>query len=492
VILTAASGGALATIPSPTQGVWYVGALPVRAYALFILMGILVAVQLGERRWAERGGRRGVILDIAAWAVPFGIVGGRLYHVVTSWQPYFGSGGHPVRALYIWEGGLGIWGAVALGALGAWIGARRAGILLPPLADALAPGIVLAQAIGRWGNWFNNELYGGRTDLPWGLRVYQWNQEAGHAVRDQQGRPIVLGTFHPTFLYESLWDVGTALVLLWADRRWKLGHGRVFALYALLYTLGRGWIEALRVDPANTVLGLRLNLWTSLLVGLAALVGLLLSARLRPGRETVLTWAGVRAAAEAAGETSDSEKAGDAPDADEPADPKAAKAAAADGKDGGDAKDPDETGTSTADGEPTDDPDADQASPAAGTTVRVPVPVPEVRTAPRVSAAPTGDGPTAAGKRVPLEKRAPAEEPVPDEKPASGEKPDIAGKPENAETSEPAGESGKSGTTGTVEKDEVGGKPAGEAPDPPGAAPEADPPAIAQKAGASSDSAAKA
>ena len=285
---TSIPSGIVASIPSPTQGVWYAGPLPVRAYALFILLGILIAVQLGERRWMQRGGRPGVVLDIAAWAVPFGIVGGRLYHVITSWQPYFGSDGDPIKALYIWEGGLGIWGAVALGGLGAWIGARRAGVLLPPMADALAPGIVLAQAIGRWGNWFNNELYGSRTDLPWGLRIYKWDQDAGHAVNGPDGRPIVLGTFHPTFLYESLWDVGVAVALLWADRRWRLGHGRVFALYVLLYTLGRGWIEALRIDDANKVLGLRVNLWTSLVVGLTALSLLVWSARRRPGRERVV------------------------------------------------------------------------------------------------------------------------------------------------------------------------------------------------------------
>jgi prolipoprotein diacylglyceryl transferase len=276
----------LASIPSPTQAVWYLGPVPVRAYAICILIGILVAIRLGERRWMQRGGRPGVILDIAVWAVPFGIIGGRLYHVATTWQPYFGAGGDPMRAFAIWEGGLGIWGAVALGALGAWIGARRAGVLLPPVADALAPGIVLAQAIGRWGNWFNNELFGRATDLPWGLKVYEWDQNAGHAVLDASGKPKVDGIYHPTFLYESLWDLGTAGVLIWADRRFKLGHGRVFALYVLLYTLGRGWIEALRIDRANTVFGLRLNLWTSLIVGVGALVLFLLSARLRPGRET--------------------------------------------------------------------------------------------------------------------------------------------------------------------------------------------------------------
>jgi prolipoprotein diacylglyceryl transferase len=290
-----------AAIPSPTQSVWYLGPIPVRAYALCILMGILVAVQLGERRWVERGGRAGTVLDIAAWAVPFGIVGGRIYHVITSWQPYFGQGGDPVRALYIWEGGLGIWGAVTLGALGAWIGARRAGILLPPLADALAPGIVLAQAIGRWGNWFNNELYGGPTSLPWGLTIHRWDQSAGHALPSAD-RADVLGTFHPTFLYESLWDVGVAVLLIWADRRWRLGHGRVFGLYVLTYTLGRGWIEALRVDPANTILGLRLNLWTSLLVGLGALTLVLLSARRHPGREAGVRRPGVTASDAIAGD----------------------------------------------------------------------------------------------------------------------------------------------------------------------------------------------
>ena len=171
-----------ASLPSPTQGVWQLGPLPVRAYALCILLGIVVAIWLGDRRWRARGGGPGTIGDIAAWAVPFGIVGGRLYHVLSSWQPYFGSGGHPVEALYIWQGGLGIWGAIALGGLGAYIGARRAGVLMPPLADALAPGIVLAQAIGRWGNWFNNELYGGHTNLPWKLQVHCLDINVGHAT----------------------------------------------------------------------------------------------------------------------------------------------------------------------------------------------------------------------------------------------------------------------------------------------------------------------
>jgi prolipoprotein diacylglyceryl transferase len=313
-----------ASLPSPTQGVWQLGPLPVRAYALCILLGIAVAIWLGDRRWQARGGRPGTIGDVAAWAVPFGIVGGRLYHVATSWQPYFGRGGHPVEALYIWQGGLGIWGAVALGGLGAYIAARRAGVLMPPLADALAPGIVLAQAIGRFGNWFNNELYGGPTALPWGLQIHQWDQATGHAVRGPDGQPVVLGTFHPTFLYESLWDAGIAGVLIWADRRFRIGHGRVFALYVLLYTIGRFWIEALRVDPANRILGLRLNLWTSVLVGLGALVYLVVSARLHPGREeSVLRrpeTAPPVSVAERLGTSGDADSTGSTPQASVPAD----------------------------------------------------------------------------------------------------------------------------------------------------------------------------
>jgi prolipoprotein diacylglyceryl transferase len=278
----------LAVIPSPTQGVWYLGPIPIRAYALCILVGILVAVRLGERRWAERGGRAGAVLDIAAWAVPFGIIGGRLYHVMTTWQKYFGPEGNLVDALFIWHGGLGIWGAVALGGVGAWIGARRSGILLPPFADAVAPGIAIAQAIGRLGNWFNNELYGSRTDLPWALRVYEWDQPAGKAMVGSDGRPVVLGTYHPAFLYEAIWDLGVAGAVIALDRRLRLGHGRAFALYVLLYTVGRFWIEALRVDDANRILGLRLNLWTSVVVGLGALTYLVVSSWLRPGRETTV------------------------------------------------------------------------------------------------------------------------------------------------------------------------------------------------------------
>lgn len=274
------SSEVLAFIPSPAQGVWNLGPVPVRAYALLIVIGIVVAVWFGGKRYVARGGRPGAITDIAIWAVPFGIIGGRLYHVITDNQLYFGPDGKGLIAAFrIWDGGLGIWGAVALGGLGAWIGARRAGIALPPVADAIAPAIALAQAIGRWGNYFNQELFGKPTTVPWALEIDPAHRPAGYEQ---------YATFQPTFLYESLWLLAMVLVLLWADKRFRMGHGRVFALYVLLYCIGRFWIESLRIDTAHHILGLRLNDWTSILVGLGALIYLVVSARLRPGREDIV------------------------------------------------------------------------------------------------------------------------------------------------------------------------------------------------------------
>ena len=175
--------------PSPTQGIWYIGPLPLRAYALFILLGIVAACAIAEVRLRQRGAPKWMVLDIAVWAVPFGILGGRIYHVITSPDDYFGEGGRPMRVFAIWEGGLGIWGAVALGGVGAWIACRRAGVPLTFFADALAPGLPVAQAIGRLGNWFNNELYGSATSLPWGLTVYDYDLSRGQAVRDSDRQP---------------------------------------------------------------------------------------------------------------------------------------------------------------------------------------------------------------------------------------------------------------------------------------------------------------
>jgi prolipoprotein diacylglyceryl transferase len=256
----------ITSIPSPSQGVWFIGPIPIRAYALCILAGIIVAIWITQKRLNARGGQPGQVLEVAVWAVPFGIVGGRLYHVISSPQAYFGAGGNPLNAFAIWHGGLGIWGAVALGTVGAWIGCRRHGVHLLDFADAAAPAVVLAQAIGRWGNYFNNELYGGRTSAPWGLQIHCWDQSAGVAVTCPGTNTTILGIFQPTFLYESLWCVLVAVALVLVDRRFTLARGQVFALYGMLYTLGRGFIEMLRTDQANYVLGLRLNVWTSMIV----------------------------------------------------------------------------------------------------------------------------------------------------------------------------------------------------------------------------------
>lgn len=276
----------LAAIPSPERGVWYLGPIPIRAYALCIIAGILVAVIWGDRRLAARGGPRGTVADIAIFAVPFGLVGGRLYHVATDWEQYFGPGRNPVDALRIWQGGLGIWGAIALGAVGAWIGCRRRGVPLPFFADAVAPGIVVAQAIGRLGNWFNQELYGGPTDLPWGLEIYR-RVDPTTGVSDPLGGvavdPTPIAVVHPTFLYEILWNLGIAGLVVWADRRFRLGHGHAFALYVAGYTAGRFWIELMRSDPATTVFGgIRINVVVAAVVFLLAVIYIAVAPR---GRE---------------------------------------------------------------------------------------------------------------------------------------------------------------------------------------------------------------
>ena len=265
------------TIPSPGQGVWDLGPFPIRAYALCIIVGIIVAIVISERRWVARGGKAGEMQDLALWAVPFGLVGGRLYHVITDNELYFGEGRHPIQALYVWRGGLGIWGAIALGAVGVIIGAKLKGIRILPAIDTMAPGAVVAQAIGRWGNYFNQELYGRETDLPWKLEI----------TKDSSGNTVPATYHHPTFLYECLWDLGVFGLLIWAERRFKLGYGRVMALYIMGYTLGRGWIENLRVDSVqmDDVLGLRLNVWTSIVLFFVGAAWFTWSALKRPGRE---------------------------------------------------------------------------------------------------------------------------------------------------------------------------------------------------------------
>jgi len=285
--VTLASLTPQAALPSPATAVWQLGPVPIRAYALCIVLGIVVASVVTELRLRRRGVAPWAVLDIAVWAVPFGIVGARIYHVITSPESYFGEGGDPVRALYIWEGGLGIWGAVAGGALGAWLAARQLGIPLTVVADALAPGLPLAQAVGRFGNWFNNELFGGQTTLPWGLEINRMDPaNPGHALRDDNGNPILEpGLYHPTFLYEALWNIGVAGLVFLLDRRFRFGRGRAFALYVMGYTAGRFWIEMMRTDEANQILGVRLNVWTSALVFLGALIYFV---RVRGPREYVV------------------------------------------------------------------------------------------------------------------------------------------------------------------------------------------------------------
>jgi prolipoprotein diacylglyceryl transferase len=281
-----------ASIPSPDWSGFDIplpwGSLRIHAYALCILAGIIVGLWLTSVRWAKRGAPEGSVWDIAIWAIPFGIIGGRLYHVVSSPDAYFGPGFDGTGDLslipQIQRGGLGIWGAVLLGAVGAWIGCRRAGVKLTAFLDAAAPGLLLAQAIGRWGNYFNQELFGSPTTLPWGLQVDADNPNF------PPGMPAET-LFHPTFLYESLWNLAGVAILLVLDRRFNFRRGRLFWLYAIYYTLGRVWIEAMRIDDAEQInlfgITARLNVWTSIFVLLVALaVFIVLGLRKPAGPDT--------------------------------------------------------------------------------------------------------------------------------------------------------------------------------------------------------------
>lgn len=264
----------LSSIPSPSSDRLRLGPLNLRFYGLMIALGVLAAVWLGRKRWADRGGNPDDITTIAMWAVPAGLVGARLYHVMTDWKTYFPD--RPIEALYVWQGGLGIPGGIIGGTVVGLLVARRLGIRLPPAFDMAAPCIPLAQAIGRWGNWFNQELFGRPTTLPWGLEI---SPERARAVGYQPGT-----TFHPTFLYESLWNLALVTVLLWLDKKRVLRPGRLFAVYVGGYFLGRLWVEALRADSASLILGMRVNIWTSL-IAIAGSLGVLAAGGIkrRPG-----------------------------------------------------------------------------------------------------------------------------------------------------------------------------------------------------------------
>jgi prolipoprotein diacylglyceryl transferase len=252
------------------------GPVTVHYYALFILAGIVVATVVTAGRMKARGMEAGAAIDIAIWAVPFGIIGGRLFHVFTHASDYFGAGKDWTSMFKLWEGGLAIYGALIFGALGAFIGSQvdikvgnkviipSAGIRFLSFADALVPGLLAAQALGRFGNYFNVELFGEPTDLPWGLEVPYANQAYPIGLPDG-----VL--FHPTFLYESLWSLLGIAVLLLLESRFNLRWGRMFGLYLMWYSTGRFFIEGIRLDPSDVYLGLRTNQWSAIL---AFLVGL--------------------------------------------------------------------------------------------------------------------------------------------------------------------------------------------------------------------------
>ncbi len=246
------------------------GPLTIHFYALCIIAGIAIAVWLGDKRFRSHGENlENVVADVAIWAVPFGIIGGRLYHVVSSPSEYFGKNGNPIDALKIWQGGLGIWGAISVGAVAAYFAYKKQQKKkdLPAFGyflDALAPGILLAQAVGRLGNWFNGELFGRPTDLPWALEIPVSKRPDGYAS---------FATFHPTFLYELIWcTLIAAGLILWAK---KLAPGQVFSAYVALYSAGRLLIEIIRIDEANTIAGVRLNVWVSAILAILALLNYL-------------------------------------------------------------------------------------------------------------------------------------------------------------------------------------------------------------------------
>ena len=262
-------------IPSPSLSSFSVGPLTIHFYALCIITGIAAAIWIGRKRYANLGGNPDDVSEVAIWAVPFGIIGGRIYHVITSPAQYFGANGNPVDALRIWEGGLGIWGAISLGAVGAYLYFRthKTTLNFRQLLDSLAPGVVVAQAIGRIGNYFNQEVFGKPTELSWGLEIDPLNRPDGFES---------YATFHPTFLYELLWCLVVAVLLIKLPgflKQITSKQGDIFALYILGYTLGRVWIESLRIDEANLILGLRLNIWVSLIVLLTASAYLIASKR---------------------------------------------------------------------------------------------------------------------------------------------------------------------------------------------------------------------
>jgi prolipoprotein diacylglyceryl transferase len=264
----------LGYIPSPPANGISIGPLRLHAYGLLIACGIAAAVWLAQRRWSRIGGAPGTMATLAVWGVPGGLIGARLYSLATSWG--VDTGHDWVRAFEIWRGGLGIWGAVVGGIITGGIGAHRMKLPFKPLVDSVAPAFALGQAIGRWGNYFNQELFGWPSKLPWALEISP-PQRPPHYLAD--------ATFQPTFLYECIWDLGVVVALIWAERRFRIRRGYLIFPYAFLYTFGRFWTEYMRVDPADRFGGLRLNDWTAIAVFIAALTIFVLRGRAAPGKE---------------------------------------------------------------------------------------------------------------------------------------------------------------------------------------------------------------
>jgi prolipoprotein diacylglyceryl transferase len=245
------------SIPSPEWSFFDLGPFRIHAYALCILAGIIAATILTSRRLTKRGGEPGVVLDIILWAVPLGIIGARIYHVLTHPGDYFYEGANLWDVFAIWKGGNAIFGSLIGGAVGAYIGCRLSGIRFWAFLDAVAPGMLLAQAMGRLGNWFNHELFGLPTTLPWGLEI-----ESTNAAYPLGLPPGTL--FHPTFLYEIIWNLAGVAVIVLLERRINLRWGKAFGVYLIWYGLGRSVFESIRVDPSEIILGLRTNVWASI------------------------------------------------------------------------------------------------------------------------------------------------------------------------------------------------------------------------------------
>jgi prolipoprotein diacylglyceryl transferase len=275
---TSALSGVFASIPSPSVSFFTIGPFTIHFYALCIIAGIIVATLMTNYRLTKRGAENWVVIDIALLAVPLAIICARIYHVLTHWSFYFGPGANPWSAFAIWEGGIAIYGALIGGAVGAYLGCKWRGIRFWTFADALAPGLIIAQAMGRLGNYFNNELFGLPTNLPWGLEI-QSNNPAFPAG-------LAPGTlFQPTFLYEIIWNLLGAAVLLWAGRRFTLQWGRLFGLYLVWYSAGRVVWESIRIDPSDVFLGLRTNVWAAIFGVVIGLVIMIVQKRRHPGYE---------------------------------------------------------------------------------------------------------------------------------------------------------------------------------------------------------------